>query len=135
MRYPERLPSEQELTRLRSEWPGRGWTWDSRYGCVVSSFSAVAGSDYQEVIARTFPTHWTRRTVAKAPAGLQRLLVPMDGLRDSQLVYTPRECGEEFAAVLWWPWGDDLNISARVVVTDDSEPCIAAFRAAFKVEL
>lgn len=129
-----RLPSDEELMRLSIAWPGGGWTWDRRYSCVVSSFSGEESPEYEAIVAQIFPMRWDHKSILRAAPDLQRVVEATQGVRAGQLVYTPKDLVRDFAYVLWWPWGDDATISARVLVSVESNAMGAGLRERFGID-
>jgi hypothetical protein len=124
-----------ELRRVRSAWPGGGWTWDERNGCVTSSFAGVNQAEYESIIVEVFPSRWNSRNIGRAPAELQAVVTNTGGIREGQLVFSQATSPLMFAYVLWWPWGDDATISVRIALSTDSRSARVALRELFGVEL
>jgi hypothetical protein len=129
-----RLPSDEELVRFSIAWPAGGWTWDRRYNCVVSSFNAADSGEYEAIVDQVFPSRWDHKTITRATPELQRVVEGTQGLRAGQFVSTPKVIAGDFAFVLWWPWGDDATISARVVLSVESTAIGAALRERFEID-
>lgn len=102
------------LGRFRRRWPGRGWSWDSRFTCVSSSFSAELEQEARAAIAQSFAAQFTHRTVRSAPTHLHEVAENTGGLRSDQLLVTTDPHAGLTGFGLWWPWGDDVTISFRV---------------------
>jgi hypothetical protein len=116
-------PSHEQLfvalKRLRTGWPSRGWSWDSRMTCITSSFSTEFESKARAAIAEALTQEWASSTVAKAPAVLREYVERYGGLRTSQLLFSSGALGGSLLAFgLWWPWGDGGTVSMRVGFAD-----------------
>jgi hypothetical protein len=108
------------LTRMRSAWPTRGWSWDSRLSCVTSSFSVQFEAQARAAASEALPVEWTATSILKAPAELRDLSERYGGMRSGQLLLA-REPGERLRAFgLWWPWGNGQTISLRVGLDIDA---------------
>src|SRR5208283_4538864 len=85
VQMPPPLPQEQQMfdafRRLRTEWPRRGWSWDSRLSCIASSFSADMEATARAIAMTAFPNEWIGRTLPTAPANVQDLADRCGGLR------------------------------------------------------
>ncbi len=102
------------LGRFRRRWPGRGWSWDSRFSCVSSSFSAELEQEARAAIAQTFALQFTQRSLRTAPPRVVEIAETTGGLRPDQLLVLTEDFGGHEGFGLWWPWGDDVTISFRV---------------------
>lgn len=102
------------LGRFRRRWPGRGWSWDSRFNCVSSSFSAELEQEARSAIAQTFSLQYTQRSLRTAPPRIVEVAEGTGGLRPDQFLVLTDDYGGLEAFGLWWPWGDDVTISFRV---------------------
>lgn len=125
------------ITKLRSTWPARGWSWDGRLSCVTSSFSTEFETKARESAATALPQEWTSTTLLKAPAHVRELAERHGGLRSGQLLLLGGPFGGILAFGLWWPWGDGVTISLRVGLADldiHREP-FPKFREGFGVTL
>src|SRR5262249_37630909 len=124
------------LKKLRTTWPMGGWSWDTRMGCVTSSFSTQYEAEARASAAQGLPLEWTQVTLAKAPARLRDLAERTGGVRSGQLVLTGGPLDGMFAYGLWWPWGNGHTISLRIGLADiepEREP-YPQFRDLFGVE-
>lgn len=104
----------QALGSFRKNWPGGGFSWDSRFSCVASSFSVQLETDARAAVARTFKFQWTARSVRTAPETVQEIADQVGGLRPDQILVATEPSDTVMAYGLWWPWGDDVTISYRV---------------------
>jgi hypothetical protein len=116
-------PSHEQLfvalKRLRTGWPSRGWSWDSRMTCITSSFSTEFESKARAAIAEALTQEWASSTIAKAPAVLRDYVDRYGGLRAGQLLFSSGALGGSLLAFgLWWPWGDGGTVSMRVGFAD-----------------
>lgn len=126
--------SKEELRRVRSSWPSRGWTWDERHGSVASSFSVANKDEYEAILAQVFPACWDHRTITRAPDALVKVAASTGGVRHGQLLFSPENSSGVFAYALWWPWGDDTTISVRMALAPDGEMARATLRDVFGVD-
>ena len=111
-------PLFDALTKLRTDWPTRGWSWDGRLNCVTSSFSTEFETKARSNAAAALPQEWTSSTLAKAPPHIRDLAERHGGLRSGQLLLLGGPFGGILAFGLWWPWGDAVTISLRVGLAD-----------------
>ncbi len=111
-------PIFDALGKLKRAWPTRGWTWDSRLGCVTSSFTVDQEPQARAAVADTMPAHYTQASIARAPRAIQEIVERAGGLRPSQLVLSLGPSAGLLVFGLWWPWGDGQTISLRVGLAD-----------------
>lgn len=104
----------ETLENLRAKWPKSGWSWDSRFSCVASSFGLDLVSEAQAVATEALRHEWTTRNIAGAPPIVRQLADDTGGIRADQFIFTTDPGGRLVAYGLWWPWGDDITISLRV---------------------
>ncbi len=111
-------PIFDALGRLKRGWPTRGWTWDSRVGCVTSSFTVEQEIQAKAAIAEAMPAQYTHSTIARAPQSLQDVVERAGGIRPNQLVLALGPSAGLLIFGLWWPWGDGETISFRLGLAD-----------------
>ncbi len=102
------------LAPLRQRWPGGGWSWDSRFTCVSSSFNAELAAEARSAVHAAFAQEWTSRSISKAPTLVREVGDLTGGVRADQVLYCSDTVGGTLVFGLWWPWGDDVTISFRV---------------------
>lgn len=111
-------PSHQALLaalgRLRASWPQRGWSFDNRFQCVASSFSADHAATARQLASSLFPYIWTSRTLATAPAMFAQIAERTGGVRSSQQLLGADPVGRLIPYGLWWPWEEGTTISLRI---------------------
>jgi len=124
------------MKELRTSWPSRGWSWDSRLSCVSSSFSAELESNARAA-AKALTTEWTSTTIARATPLLRELAERTGGLRAGQKLLTSTAVGDSFVYGLWWPWGDGMTTSMRIGLggPDASQDALQRLRDVFGVQL
>jgi hypothetical protein len=125
------------LSELRAKWPMRGWTWDTRFNCISSSFATHLADEARHAAELAFPVRWTSATIKKAPARVLDLAERTGGVRDGQQVLTAGDPDRLFAYGLWWPWGGGVNVSLRVGLAEleaEDEP-YPQFRTLFGVSM
>jgi hypothetical protein len=123
--------------KLKTTWPARAWSWDSRLVCVTSSFAVEVESKARAAALEALPLEYTAATLARASSDLRRVAERTGGLRMGQLLLTSREPTPVIAFGLWWPWGDGMTTSFRVGLDgldwdDDPYPAV---REIFGVQL
>jgi hypothetical protein len=102
------------LKGLRTSWPSRGWSWDSRFSCVTSTFNVELLAKARTAVASSLATEWTPASIARAPAPLKDLAERTGGLREGQMILVSSTVGSAYAYGLWWPWGDAITTSLRI---------------------
>lgn len=107
-------PLLTQLTDFRTKWPKRGWSWDARFSCVASAFSAELVEEANAALAVTFPGRWNHRTLGTAPPLVQQIAERTGGVRADQWIFSTAPSGGAIIYGLWWPWGDDTTITLRV---------------------
>ena len=104
----------QSLSVYRQQWPGGGFSWDSRLMCVASSFSVDLENEARAAVTRVFRFQWNARTIRTAPELVQEIGELVGGLRSDQILVATEPNEALMAYGLWWPWGDDVTISFRI---------------------
>jgi len=102
------------MRKLRSSWPARGWSWDTRLSCVTSSFNSELDAKARTAVTTALSTEWTSVTIQRASVPLRDLAERTGGLRAGQFIFSSATIGANFAFGLWWPWGDGMTTSLRV---------------------
>lgn len=125
------------MRKLRTSWPARGWSWDTRLGCVSSSFGADHEAVARAAATEALPTTWTSTTIVKATPQLREIAERTGGLRSGQLLLSGRPMGRILPFGLWWPWGDGISISLRIGLggIDTNDDPSQEFRDIFGVSL
>jgi hypothetical protein len=130
-------PVFDPLRRLRIEWPQRGWSWDSRFICVSSSFSSEIEAKNRLLALQALPSEFNSRSIVTAPSTAREVSERAGGLRSGQLLFTGTPAGRVFPYGLWWPWGDGMTISLRVGLAgvDESHDLMNKLREVFGVTM
>jgi hypothetical protein len=121
VRYMEVRPGSsaalfEKLGQFRKNWIKGGWSWDSRYSCVASSFNVEMDGEARAVILAYLPYEWTSKTIGSAPTQARELADGTGGVRPDQRLYTMDQLGRLVGYGLWWPWGDEITISLRIAL-------------------
>ncbi len=123
------------LGRLVMVWPLRGWSWDRRWSCAASSFSSDNQGEARAAVVIAMPVQWTDRTVKNAPPFVKQIADATGGVRAEQVLYCSEPVAGLVAYGLWWPWGDEKNVSFRVgLAGSPGSKEQAKFAEVFKVE-
>jgi len=104
--------------RLKAGWPTRGWSWDSRLGCVTSSFTTEQEPKARSAAREILVNEWTSTTIARAPQNVRDIAERSGGVRAGQLVFSAGPYSGLTAFGLWWPWGDGETVSLRIGLCD-----------------
>lgn len=123
------------LARLRSAWPQRGWSYDNRFQCVASSFSADHAATARALVTALFPYVWTSRTLATAPAMFAQIAERTGGVRSAQQLLGAEPVGRLIPYGLWWPWEEGTTISLRIGLDNASMAETIEFSEVFGAEL
>jgi hypothetical protein len=125
------------LKTLRTAWPTRGWSWDSRLSCVTSSFNAELRPKARMAAMAALPGEWAPGSIGRAPHPIRDVATRTGELRSGQLILVSTQEGAAFAYGLWWPWGDEITTSIRIGLDgiDVSSDAFQRFRDVFGVEL
>jgi hypothetical protein len=102
------------LEQLKKAWIKGGWSWDSRFSCVASSFNVEMEAEARAVVLKFLGSEWNARTVANVPPPVREVVDATGGVRTDQRLFTGETSGRMLAYGLWWPWGDEITISLRV---------------------
>ncbi|HEX4512991.1 MAG TPA: hypothetical protein VH054_05625 [Polyangiaceae bacterium] len=137
MVHPAWKPLLDRFQKLKTTWPARAWSWDSRLVCVTSSFAVELESKARAAALEALSLEYTAATLARASSDLRRVSERTGGLRMGQLLLTTRDPTPVIAFGLWWPWGDGMTTSFRVGIDgldwdDDPYPTV---RDIFEVQL
>lgn len=134
---PAWQPIYDAFKNLRATWPARGWSWDSRLGCVTSSFSTEFEAKARSAAVAALPFEWTSTSLASAPSNLRGVAERAGGIRAGQALLARGAANGPQAFGLWWPWGDGQTISLRVglVDTHDGAEAYTRIREIFNVSL
>src|SRR5213083_834361 len=57
--------------QLKKAWIKGGWSWDSRFSCVASSFNVELEAEARAVVLRFLPNEWGSKTIVNAPTALK----------------------------------------------------------------
>ena len=123
------------LARMKSAWPTRGWSWDSRLLCITSSFTTEQEPQARTATQLALQNEWTAATIARAPQALRDVVERAGGIRQGQLALSTGPINGLLVYGLWWPWGDGETVSLRVGLADvdpNREPYVR-FRDVFGV--
>ncbi len=102
------------LQTLRTNWPARAFSWDSRLVCITSSFSVEFEGKARMAVREAFPVEYNALTITKATPQLRALAERTGGLRAGQLLLSATDAGSLVPFGLWWPWGDGMTTSFRL---------------------
>ena len=124
------------MKELRTTWPSRGWSWDTRVSCVTSSFVVELEPQARSAAAISLPSEWTPGSIGRAPPALREIADRTGGLRAGQFILTSAAPGPGFVYALWWPWGDGMTTSARIGLGGAfaTESSLQRLRDVFNVE-
>jgi hypothetical protein len=125
------------LKTLRTAWPTRGWSWDSRLTSVCSSFNVELRPKARMAAMAALPTEWAPSSIGRAPPIVRDIAQRTGELRTGQMILTSQPEGAAFAYGLWWPWGDEITTSIRIGLDgiDVASEAYQRFRDIFGVEL
>ena len=123
------------LGRLRTSWPQRGWSYDNRFQCVASSFSADHAITARTLVTALFPYVWSSRTLATAPAMFAQIAERTGGVRSAQQLLGADPVGRLIPDGLWWPWEEGTTISLRIGLEGASMAETIEFSGIFGAEL
>ena len=107
-------PIFEAFSRLRTSWPKRGWSWDSRFECVASTFGSDLITEAKASAGIALPQVWTDKTLGTAPTALRDLAKKTGGVRAAQMLLSGDPYGLLLPYGLWWPWEDGHTISLRI---------------------
>ena len=132
---PTSMPQLFEaLTRLRTSWPKRGWSWDNRFNTVASTFGVDLVAEARASLAHALPNAWTDKTLATAPVVMQEIAKRTGGVRAVQAIFGGEGVGRVQPYGLWWPWEEGRTISMRIGLDNASQDHIAQMCSIFGCE-
>jgi hypothetical protein len=121
-----------KLAEFKKNWIKGGWSWDSRYSCVASSFNHEMEGEARAVVLAYLPHEWSSKTISGAPPQAKELAESTGGVRPDQRLFTMDQLGRIVAFGLWWPWGDEITVSLRIGLGGYvGEPDLARLRETF----
>ena len=127
-------PIFEALSRLKTSWPKRGWSWDSRFETVASTFGTDLLSEAKASAALALPHVWTDKTLASASPSLRELAKKTGGVRAAQMLLSADPQGILQPFGLWWPWEDGRTISLRIGLDNASSDQKQLLLSTFGVE-
>ncbi|MGZ3417492.1 MAG: hypothetical protein ACXVEF_27345 [Polyangiales bacterium] len=104
------------LSRIKKNWPTRGWSFDNRFGTLASTFRSDVAPVARSAIAQVLATEWSEATLRLAPQPVRDVASRTGGVRAGQYLFTHPIGGSVMAYGLWWPWEEGSTISMRVGV-------------------
>ncbi len=110
-------PVFDKLTLLKDSWPAPPWSWDSRFVTVASSFAKDLEPAIRTSAVHAFPSGFTAKSLATAPATLIAVAERTGGLRAGQRLLGGAQVGDATLYGLWWPWGGGDTITLRIGFT------------------
>lgn len=106
----------QAFSRIKPNWPTRGWSYDNRFNTLASTFRSDVAPQARSAILKVLPTEWTEATLRLAPQPVRDVAARTGGIRSNQFLFTHVLAPTVIAYGLWWPWEEGSTISMRVGV-------------------
>ena len=94
------------------------WKWDSQFETVLAEFSVDNKNRVRAILECYLSIAWDKKKVRKAPDIVRTTVKHFGGLRSGQLFFTSDPNQDIIIFGVWWPWGDEKNISIRVAPFD-----------------
>ena len=108
-------------SKVKSVLPGSSvWELDDRFNTVVAAFERNSSEIIFSALKASFSQEWSKKTVRKAPAHIKSIADSISGIETGQIVFTTNGGADPVLFAAWWPWGDGINISLRIGVSDSS---------------
>ncbi len=108
-------------SKMKSVLPGSSvWELDDRFNTVVAAFERNSSEIILSALKASFSQEWSKKTVRKAPAHIKSIADSISGIETGQIVFTTNGGADPVLFAAWWPWGDGINISLRIGVSDSS---------------
>lgn len=126
-------PISDGFRRLRASWPHRGWSYDDRFECVASSFSADFAPEARGLLAPLFPHAITAKALPTASASIREIAERTGGLRAAQMLYAAEPVSHLTPYGLWWPWEEAQTISLRIGLEGASSAHLEELCACFGI--
>jgi hypothetical protein len=104
------------LSKIKRNWPTRGWSFDNRFGCLASTFRSDVAPQARSAVAQILPTEWSESSLRLAPSVVREVAARTGGVRAGQFLFSNPLGGPIVAYGLWWPWEEGSTISMRVGV-------------------
>jgi hypothetical protein len=114
-------------------WPGRGWTWDGRFGAFASTFGAPVEAQARAALSLALPGQWTSATLPQAPEALRAICAASGGLRADQLLFGGKTKDGVTPYGLWWPWSGGQTLTLRLGFHGADSAAMAKLRQLFAV--
>ncbi len=96
------------------------WKLDDRFNTVVAAFERSSSEIIFSALKASFSQEWSKKTVRKAPRHIKGITASISGIETGQIVFTTDGDADPVLFAAWWPWGDGINISLRIGVSDSS---------------
>ena len=96
------------------------WERDLRFSAVVAVFESDSSEIIFSALKASFYQEWSKKTVRKASARIKSIADSISGIEKGQTVFTTDDTTYPVLFAAWWPWGDGMNISLRVGISDSS---------------
>ena len=107
--------------KIKNVLPGSPmWELDDRYNTVVAVFDKDSSETIFSALKALFSQEWGKKTVRKAPARVKSITDSISGINKGQIVFTTDDIADAVLFAAWWPWGDGMNISLRIGISDSS---------------
>lgn len=115
------------------------WEWDSRFGCVLTSFETSDKDRVSGIVSSLLDQAWDGANIDNAPARVGAAIKDFGGLNPGQLLFSSNLAQHFILIGLWWPWGNGTTISFRLAPygfdasADEKEDILAALKEAFRI--
>ena len=113
---PDWNPLFDALARMKTVWPSRGWSWDSRVVCMTTSFAGEYFGEARAALRLAFAVEYTHTNIAQSHPWLQDVVENAGGVCAGQVVYahSAEPIAQLLTYALWWPWNDQETVSVRL---------------------
>jgi hypothetical protein len=107
--------------KFKNVLPGSSvWKLDDRFNTVVAAFEKGGSEIIFSTLKASFSQEWSKKTVRKAPENIKSIASSISGIEKGQIVFTTDDNEVPVLFAAWWPWGDGINVSLRIGVSDSS---------------
>ena len=90
------------------------WRWDDTFQTALVAFEKSDGDLVLFPLIKEFDHHWDFTSLGQASGLFFDFFQTAFGVIPGQRVFTSEDSAGRTLFAIWWPWGDDVNISLRV---------------------
>jgi hypothetical protein len=90
------------------------WRWDETFQTALVAFEKSDGDLVLFPLIKEFDRHWDFTSLQQGTGPFFEFFQSAFGVIPGQRIFTTDDSAGRTLFAVWWPWGDDVNISLRV---------------------